>query len=225
MAIRAGSGELRSSVEQLREGSFAGLNITMPLKEEAAELAENLTAEAERSGSVNTLRARDQVIEGHSSDVIATTRALGDPRFDPQSPILVLGAGGAAAALLAAVTNREIYLAARNEDKAHALLDRTGTHAGVVPFGVGVAGALVMNATPLGMRGESLPEQVFGVATGIIDLAYGQKQTPTAARAMAEGLPIMDGVEFLVLQAAASFEWWLGRPAPIEVMASAARNA
>jgi shikimate dehydrogenase len=73
VAIRAGSSELRAAVEQLREGSFDGFNITMPLKEEAATLAEDLTAEAGRSGSVNTLRARNQVIEGHSSDVIATS--------------------------------------------------------------------------------------------------------------------------------------------------------
>jgi shikimate dehydrogenase len=225
VAIRAGSAELRSSVEQLREGSFDGFNITMPLKQEAAELAESLTTEAERSGSVNTLRARNHVIEGHSSDVIATATALGDPRFDPRVPVLVLGAGGAAAALLSGATTREIYLAARNVDRAHALVERIGIDAGVIPFGAGVAGALVINATPLGMGGENLPEEVLGVASGIIDLAYGQEETPAVALAASRGLPIMDGIEFLVLQAAASFEWWLGRPAPIEVMVTAARNA
>jgi shikimate dehydrogenase len=225
VAIRAGSGELRAAVEQLREGSFDGFNITMPLKEEAAGLAESLTTEAKRSGSVNTLRARNQVIEGHSSDVIATARALGDPRFDSRAPILVLGAGGAAAALLAGAATRDIYLAARNEGRARALVERIGIDAGVVPFGAGVTGAVVINATPLGMNGEILPERVLGVASGIIDLAYGQNETPTVARAAAKGLPLMDGVEFLVLQAAASFEWWLGRPAPIEVMVAAARNA
>jgi shikimate dehydrogenase len=225
VAIRAGSVELRSAVEQLREGSFDGFNITMPLKEEAAELAESLTTEAEHSGSVNTLRARNHVIEGHSSDVIAIARALDDPRFDDRAPILVLGAGGAAAALLAGVRSREIYLAARNDDRAHALVERIGIDAGVVPFGAGVAGALVINATPLGMGGENLPEGVLGMASGIIDLAYGRDETPAVAGAAARGLPIMDGVEFLVLQAAASFEWWLGRPAPVDVMVTAARNA
>jgi shikimate dehydrogenase len=197
----------------------------MPLKEEAAGLAESLTTEAERSGSVNSLRARSQSVEGHSSDVIATSRALGDPRFDSRAPILVLGAGGAAAALLVGAPTRDIYLAARNEDRARALVERVGVDAGVVPFGTGVTGALVVNATPLGMSGEILPEQVLGVASGIIDLAYGQIETPTVTRAAAKGLPIMDGVEFLVLQAAASFEWWIGRPAPIEVMVAAAKNA
>jgi shikimate 5-dehydrogenase len=75
------------------------------------------------------------------------------------------------------------------------------------------------------MSGEILPEQVSGVASGIIDLAYSHAQTPAVARATGAGLPVMDGVEFLVLQAAASFEWWLGRPAPFDVMVAAARNA
>jgi shikimate dehydrogenase len=225
VAIRAGSAELRSAVEQLREGVLDGFNITMPLKEEAAALAESLTAEAERSGSVNTMRARDRVIEGHSSDVIATTRALDDTRFDPRAPVLILGAGGAAAALLAGAGDREVYLAARDEARAHALVGRVGVDAGVIPFGAGVAGALVINATPLGMSGEILPEKVVGLASGIIDLAYSHTQTDAVARATAGGLPVMDGVEFLVLQAAVSFEWWLGLPAPLEVMDAAARNA
>jgi shikimate dehydrogenase len=75
------------------------------------------------------------------------------------------------------------------------------------------------------MSGEILPEKVVGLASGIIDLAYSHTQTDAVARATAGGLPVMDGVEFLVLQAAVSFEWWLGLPAPLEVMDAAARNA
>jgi shikimate 5-dehydrogenase len=62
-------------------------------------------------------------------------------------------------------------------------------------------------------------------ASGLIDLAYGADETPTVAGARVAGLPWMDGIEFLVLQAAASFEWWTGVPAPVEVMVRAARNA
>jgi shikimate dehydrogenase len=225
VAIRAGSSELRSAVEQLRAGAFDGFNITMPLKEEAAGLSDSLTAEAGRSGSVNTLRARNQMIEGHSSDVTATRKALDDSRFDAQAPVLVLGGGGAAAALLAGAVGRDVYLAARNQDRAHAVVERVGVEAGVIPFGAGVAGAVVVNATPLGMDGERLPGEVTGTASGIIDLAYGDNETPAVAEARRRGMPVMDGVEFLVLQAAASFEWWLDRPAPIEVMTAAARKA
>jgi shikimate dehydrogenase len=224
VAIRAGSSELSDAVQDLRDGELDGLNITMPLKADAAAMADKLTAEAARSGSVNTLRAREGMVEGMSSDVIASRTALDDPRFTAGTAVLVLGAGGAAAAVLVGATNRDLYVAARDESRARALVERLEVDAGVIPLGAGVAGALVVNATPLGMRGDSLPEEVTGTATGLIDLAYGDIETLAVAKAKRTGLPVMDGVEFLVLQAAASFEWWLGRPAPLEVMAAAARK-
>ncbi len=225
VATRAGTRELHAAVQDLRQGALDGFNITMPLKAEAAALADSLTEEAARAGSVNTMRARNGVIEGLSSDVIAFTRAIRDPRFDTGAPLLVLGAGGAAAAALVGATGRDVYLAARVESRAMELAERVGVDAGVIPFGTGVAGAVVVNATPLGMSAERLPERASQIASGIIDLAYGNIETPAVAQAHAKGLPVMDGIEFLVLQAAASFEWWLGLTAPIEVMAEAARNA
>jgi shikimate dehydrogenase len=218
VAIRADTAELRASADRLRDGSLDGLNITMPLKEEAAAISDRLTPEARRSGSVNTMRARDGALEGHSSDVIAARHALGDPRFDDAAPVLVLGAGGAAAALLVAAQGRQVYL-------ARALSERVGAEAAMVPFGTGAAGALVFNATPLGMAGERLPDQVTALASGIVDLAYGADETPAVVEARQRGVPVMEGLEFLVLQAAASFEWWTGRAAPFEVMLSAAKNA
>jgi shikimate dehydrogenase len=225
VAIRAGSAELHAAVQELREGTFDGLNITMPLKAEAAALADSLTEDAGLSQSVNTMRARDGVVEGLSSDVIAFSQALGDPRFGPGAPLLVLGAGGAGAAALVVARGRDIYVAARDVDQARALVERVGVEADVVPFGAVVAGALVVNATPIGMGGELLPGGVTGTASGIIDLAYGKSETPTVIWARRAGMPVMDGIEFLVLQAAASFEWWLGRPAPVGVMTAAAKNA
>ena len=121
--------------------------------------------------------------------------------------------------------SREVYVAARDIQRASALAERIDRGAAVVPFGVGVSGALLVNATPLGKDGTSLPEAVTMTASGVVDLAYGADETHTVAVARAAGLPFVDGVEFLVLQAAASFEWWTGATAPIEAMVQAARNA
>jgi len=224
-ARRAGPAELAAALTELRDGELAGINITMPLKGEAAAMAETLTAEASVSMSVNTLRHRAGAVEGHSTDVIACRTAFSDERFDGAAPILILGSGGAAAAALAGGSGRAVYVAARDRDRAAALLARAGAEAGLVRFGAGVAGALVVNATPIGMGGEGLPKGVTGPASGIIDLAYGVEETRTVSEARRSGLPVMDGVEFLVLQAAASFEWWTGLSAPVEVMLQAARKA
>ncbi len=224
MARRVRGGELSDVVSELRKGSLDGANVTMPLKLEAAALADDLTVEAAASGSVNTLRLRSGLVEGHSTDVVASARAFSDERFDQSAPILILGAGGAAAAAIIGAAGRVVYVAARNVQRATALVDKLGS-GGVVPLGVGVSGALVVNATPLGKGGERLAEAITATASGIIDLPYGPGETLTVAGARAAGLPFMDGVEFLVLQAAASFEWWTGVPAPTEVMVRAARNA
>ena len=223
-ARRAGPAELAEAVDDLREGRLHGFNVTMPLKREAARAAGTLTVEAEASGSVNSLRLRDGVVEGHSTDVIASTMALSDPRFHRGAPILVLGSGGASAAVLAGARDRLAYVAARDPTRTDSLVGLTRPPATVIGFGIPVAGALVVNATPLGMKGESLPRGIVEVAMGLVDLAYGGEPTPAVHQAGQSGVPVLDGVEFLVLQAAASFEWWTGVQAPFEVMLERARK-
>jgi len=95
----------------------------------------------------------------------------------------------------------------------------------VLPWGTGWAGAVVVNATPLGMEGESLPGGILDGAVGLIDMAYGAEPTPAVEHARRRGIPVADGLDVLVAQAAISFTWWTGVPAPIEVMRAAARNS
>ncbi|MGA7226632.1 MAG: shikimate dehydrogenase [Acidimicrobiia bacterium] len=222
--VRAGEEELRVAVAGLLSGRWDGLNLTMPLKGLAFEISDALTKEASLSKSVNTLRRREDRVEGHSTDVVATRTALQQPGFGPSDPVLVLGAGGAARAVLAGKSGRTAYLTARDPARAEALRTSLQDEVSVVPWGTAVAGAIVINATPIGMHGEGMPARILSVAAGLIDLAYGAGDTPAVAQARLTGLPVVDGIEFLVLQAAASFEWWTGAPAPIEVMTSAARN-
>jgi shikimate dehydrogenase len=224
-AVKAGPAELDRAIEDLRAGRLHGMNVTMPLKREAALAADTLTPEAAESGSVNTLRLREGLVEGHSTDVVAARSAYSDPRFGQDAPILVLGSGGAAAAALIAARGRVVYLSARSEPDVAALVALITPAVNVVEPGTAVAGAVVVNATPVGMQGESLPATVTTLASGIIDLPYGDEPTPTVLWAEQKGLPVMDGIEFLVLQAAASLEWWTGLAPPLDVMLEAARNA
>ena len=223
-ARRSGQAGLLEAIDQLRAGDLDGVNITMPLKALAAEASDLLTDLADRSGSVNTLRARDGLVEGHSTDSAAARSLLGGTRFDSSAPILLLGAGGAAAAVLIALEGRVVHLAARRVDRAQQLAARAGYQVTVVPFGSPVPGAIVINATPLGMNGELLPSEPLHDASGLIDLAYGRIVPPATVEARQAGMPVVDGVEFLALQAAESFTWWTGLPAPLDVMLEAAKN-
>jgi shikimate dehydrogenase len=82
---------------------------------------------------------------------------------------------------------------------------------------------VIVNATPLGMHGEALPEVYMDLTADqvALDLVYGDEVTPFVASARDSGALALDGRGLLVAQAAGSFERWTGRPAPVEVMAEA----
>lgn len=223
--LRCDEDGLRAVVAQLRAGDWDGLNVTMPHKSLAARLSDELTPLAKRSGSVNTLMMRQGHVWGHSTDAVAMAQALSNAPFAGNAPLLVLGSGGAAAAVLAA-SEREVFLAARDTETAKALASKhPHIEVEVVGFGTAVVGAIVVNATSLGMAGESLPGGILEVAGGLIDLPYGAEETPAAAAARGRGLPLLDGYRFLAMQAAESFAWWTGRAVGVGVLVEAARNA
>jgi shikimate dehydrogenase len=80
-----------------------------------------------------------------------------------------------------------------------------------------------VNATPLGMAGESLPGGLVAAASGLFEMAYGPQTVPAVSEARRRGLPVADGLSMLVAQAARSFELWTGVAAPLPVMLAAAR--
>lgn len=222
-AVRADRARLETAVAQLRDGTLDGMNVTMPLKQDAWDLAERTTREASRARSINTMRCKDGVVEGHSTDAVAFRESFESDLFESSAPVLVLGAGGSARAALATIGGRTACLSARNEQKASTLADEFG--ANVVPWATPIAGALVVNTTPLGMHGESIPEGILDTAVGLIDLPYGEEQTPAVSRAGTGGIPAVDGFEFLARGAAASFQWWTGVAVDSKRLAEVARNA
>lgn len=224
VAIRADRRRLEQAIDDLRRGRLHGLNITMPLKGDAWALAEWTTTEGDMSSSINTLRYRQGRVEGHSSDVVAFREILESGPFSGFGVVHLLGAGGSARAVLGAVTDHEVYVSARSEAKAVALTERFD-RGSVIPWGTPVAGAVVVNATPLGMRGENLPSGIVEVSAGLVDLPYGHDMTPAVAESAARGRATVDGFEFLARQAGESFNWWTGISVDLEVLIGAARNA
>jgi shikimate dehydrogenase len=207
--IEADQDVLSRKVADLRAGEWHGLNVTMPLKEAAAALSDHLSPSAERSRSVNTLLLEGERVAGHSTDTIAFKSLLDSARFASLGSVLVIGAGATAAAAMAAIDGeRRVYVGARRRKRAEEL---TATFGGeVVAWGAAVAGSLVINVTPIGMRGEMLPPGVLAASAGLIDLPYGESPTPAVASARKEGLAHADGHEFLIRQAIESFHLWTG---------------
>lgn len=211
-------------ITELRKGELDGANVTMPYKRVALEIADDLSDTADRVGAVNTLVAEAGSVRGANTDVDGVRAAFTAAGLPESDPVVVLGAGGAAAAALVALGEREKYLVARNLDRAHRTLERTGTEATVVSWDDPVQPGVVVNATSLGMRGERLPEQLTDVATGLLDMPYRDVPTPSVALMRLRGLPVADGLEMLVGQAVASFEIWTGRAVDASVFREAAEQ-
>jgi shikimate dehydrogenase len=211
---------LTGAVRGLAALGFAGANVTIPHKTAVPACCDEVDDVAKRARSVNTLVVNDDRILGSSTDGLAVVGAV-DARG---ARVLLLGAGGAAQAVAAALADSgaaSITIAARRREQAEALARLVGGSVVDWPPDASEAGLLV-NTTPLKeeMPVEPQPHQE------VVDLAYQTDGRPTAlvAAASAAGCPVVvDGLEVLVRQGAASFERWTGIPAPVDVMRAAVR--
>lgn len=214
-ARRVDRAGFEAAVDELRTGALDGANVTMPHKRQAAGSADELSEGARRSESVNTLLVRNGHLVGETTDVGGIRDAWGEL---PGGPVLILGAGGAAAAAMLALEDRPLTVAARRRERARQLVERVGSGAEVVDWGEPVPGCVIVNATPIGMSGEELPSGLLDAAAGLFDMPYGAEATPAIRRARRLGLPAVAGGDMLLHQAARSFELWTGVPAPLAAM-------
>lgn len=208
-ARRVGATGMAVAVDDVRQGRLTGANVTMPHKRLAADLCDEVAADASRAGAVNTLVRSDGKVTGHNTDV-AGIRLAWERNGLPTSAVLIIGAGGAAAAALLALEGMAVSISGRNPEATRRLVERVGVDASLLPWGTPVAGAVVVNATPLGMAGEELPSTVLEAADGLFDMAYGALPTPAVATARRRGIPVADGPAMLLGQAGASFRLWTG---------------
>ena len=219
---------MTEAASQMRDGRLHGANITMPHKGRAARLADRLSSDARRSGSVNTWTLEDGGrLTGHSTDVEGIRRACGSAiGFPTGRPVLVIGAGGAAAAAMVALEDGDLWCSARRPEATADLAERVDVSFRALPWGATLPGAVVVNATPLGMRGGEFPAELLEESSGLFDMAYRSDRRETAAVSSMRkrGMPASDGLAMLVAQAEASFEMWTGHRPPAGVMESAART-
>jgi shikimate dehydrogenase len=199
-------------------GERAAGNVTIPHKEHVAARCDQLTPLAERVGAVNTFWTVNGRLAGDNTDVGGFLRLLDATasELDRDRPVMLLGAGGAAAAVLAALESarfREVGVHARTRGRAAVLCERFALARVVDAPGEFLRGAgLVVNATPVGLYGDDMPVEVARLASDavVLDLIARRGETPFVRAVRARGHRAADGLEMLLAQGALSFERWFG---------------
>jgi len=220
---------LAQALRALPPLGFRGCNLTIPHKEAALGIVDRVDAVARRIGAINTIVvAADGTLEGSNTDAFGFRENLRDqaPAWQPAAgPAVVLGAGGAARAIVAALGEAgvpEIRLVNRTRDRAEGLahdLDSAATRVSVWPWearetALNEAGLLV-NATSLGMTGEpalDLDLAQLPAPAVVVDIVYVPLETPLLAVARRRGHAVVDGLGMLLHQARPGFTAWFGTP-------------
>lgn len=211
-------------IAALRSGELDGCNVTMPHKQLAHDLVDTAVPVAARAGAVNTIVREADRLVGHNTDVAGIVQASTWAGLPVEAPVLVLGAGGAAAAALLAYEQRSLFVAARRREAAESLVERLGVDAVVLDFGTPLAGAIVANATPLGMHGENLPEGVLAAAAGLFEMPYASGTTPATTMMRELDRPVAVGEDMLLAQAIEAFALWTGCVPPVAPIRAALHN-
>jgi shikimate dehydrogenase len=214
---------LATALRALPSLGFRGVNLTLPHKERALELCQEVDDLARRIGAVNTIVVREGRLVGSNSDAFGFLESLkaGAPEWRPEAaPAVVLGAGGAARAVVAALIDAgapEVRLVNRTRERAEALAASLGGAISIQHWAkrrAALADAgLLVNATTLGMAGQPpLDLDLGGLPSDalVTDLVYAPLVTPLLAAARARGNPLVDGLGMLLHQARPGFEAWFG---------------
>ena len=216
---------LDETLEQLAADQAAG-NVTIPYKERVFDACDRLTNLAERVHAVNTFWFERGELVGDNTDVhgfnVAVRQLL---QCEPRNMTVgVLGAGGAAAAVIAAIADwpeSQVLVYNRTASRADALCARFSSVARASDVAnLAREADLVVNATSVGLRDEDLPIDpvLLRPSAAVLDLVYRREETALVKAARARGLRAIDGLVMLVEQGAAAFERWFGFPPDRDAM-------
>jgi len=239
LAFRVKSDDIGKALSGMRALGIQGLNVTMPHKNAVISFLDEVDQNAKLLNAVNTIKNDDGRLYGLNTDGVGALNALRENGVEPKGKkVTLLGAGGAAKAIAfvlagevdeLSIVNRTLQSAA---DLANLLYQKFSSKVfayTLSPLAIkaNLAEAdLLINASSVGMKPNvnqsPVPRRWLKKDLAVMDIVYSPVETKLAKDAKASGAKVVSGVEMLVYQGAASFEFWTGRKAPIEVMKKAA---
>lgn len=235
--------DLAKAIDGLRALHFAGFNVTVPFKEKVMPYLDDITKLAQTVGAVNTVKNQEGKLVGFNTDAPGFLESLReDAGFDPKGKAcLVIGAGGAGKAVTAGLAESRaktilIYdvIEEKAQEMADYLSDNFDSTIQALPLASIPASLpkihLLINSSPIGMYpkidSSPLPENIkLHNKMTVYDLVYNPAETKLLKQAKAAGANAVSGLGMLVRQGALAFTVFTGKPAPLEVMFAAAREA
>ena len=210
------------TVRVLPRSGYRGINVTIPHKQAALAVADEASEAARAIGAANTLSFEDGRIAADNTDAQGFLDAVGEPLAGRS--VLVLGAGGAARAVIWAAreAGAKVSVWNRTTERARLVAADFDVEAVEQPHPVDV----VVNTTAVGLQGsaEDLPLTYLGQPETVADLVYGRSEPPVTAWARGQKAHVVDGLEVLLRQGARSFVRWTGEDAPLARMREAIRG-
>ncbi len=233
--------DIGRAADAIRALGISGVNVTIPHKQAIIPYLDEVSPDARHTGAVNTIKNDGGRLSGYNTDVGGFMRdAREELSISPKgSSVLLLGAGGAARAVISAFGMngaKRIAVANRTHDKARKLAEEFGSlfpgteisavdsgDAGAMTKELGLTDILV-NSTSGGMEGSSGLEiniEALGDGAAVYDLVYKPRETRLVKEAKLRGHKAVGGLGMLLYQGALSFEIWTGESAPVDVMRKA----
>jgi shikimate dehydrogenase len=219
--------DLPGQILKMQRDGFVGANVTVPHKQAALIVADEASIAAREIGAANTLSFGREAITAENTDAPGLLDAIGEPVAGKKA--LLLGAGGAARAVLWALNGAGAQVSIWNRTEARAA-DLVMTLGGTLWNGDDSGIDLIVNASAAGLHGEGgiddLPvgQDAFGPEQTVVDMVYGEEPSSLLTAAAASGARTVDGLEVLVRQGAHSLRIWTGMDPPLAVMREAARG-
>ena len=228
--------DLKAATAAIPAMGVAGVNVTVPHKENILPFLDSLSPLARRMGAVNTVINRKGKLRGENTDVAGFSQSLHKAGVDPKRKnVILIGAGGASIAVLAALKQagaREVVIVNRTRSRALSLLRKWKSSS----FSVAAMGLeslcddrllstadLIVNASSVGLSKKSfLPLDYAATPKKCLFFDLIPKQlTPFVRQSRAAGRKAVDGRDMLLFQGAAAFRLWTGQDAPLSTMRSA----
>ncbi len=218
--------DLPEAIAGVRALQVRQLAVSIPHKVDIMPLLDEIDDTARRIGAVNTVTRCDDRLVGSNTDWLGAVQALERETKLPGKRAVVLGAGGAARAVVYGLHERgaEVVLLNRTASRAEALARELGARAaGSLTDLSATPHDVLVNTTSVGLRSDESPvlAEAIDADAVVMDAVYDPTETALLRDAAARGARTVSGKWMLVYQAAQQFELWTGHPAPIEVMAEA----